>query len=197
MSRKSDKRQVAGGDPRLTSKPEPGPRLARGGSLFLLVLVVAGVTAMMVVSLVRFVAEPDPTVRAGPTYVTLALTTGAMLLMLALALNASYLPLLSRARVNDMSLVMWTMLAIGVVTGMLTLGGDVTQYAGRLVVAAIAFTFITVQHGRLAKARAGVPAAQTDTPAGQTDTPAGQTSTSAAEAQPHPRRRQRRGGRKH
>jgi hypothetical protein len=188
MSRRSDKRRAAGRAPRLTSDPAPGARLARGGSLFLLVLVVFVVTAMMVTSLVRFIVDPDPTVREGPMYVTLALTTGAMVLMLALALNASYRHFLSPARVKDLSLVMWAMLVTGVVTGLLTLGGDASQYAGRLIVAAIAFMFISVQNARLARARAAASAAQTSTSAGQTSTP-------AAEAQPHPRRRQRRGGR--
>ena len=60
-------------------------------------MVVFIVAVLMVVSLVDFVVKPDPAVRAGPMYVTLMLTTGAALLMLVMALNASFLPFVSRS----------------------------------------------------------------------------------------------------
>ena len=68
--------------------PHRQPSAARG--------VVCVVALLMVVSLVGFVLKPDPAVKAGPMYVTLALTTGAALLMLVMALNASFLPFISR-----------------------------------------------------------------------------------------------------
>jgi len=74
-----------------------------------LVSVVFVVALLMVVSLVEFMLKPDPAVRAGPMYVTLTLTTGAAMLMLVLALNASFLPFLSRERAPNVQLVMWAM----------------------------------------------------------------------------------------
>jgi hypothetical protein len=190
MSRRSGKPKVTGRDPRLTSSPAPAARLTRSVSLFLLTLVVLVVAVMMLSSLVGFVLEPDPDVRAGPMYVTLALITGATLLMAALTLNATYRPFLSRRRVNDMSLVMWSMLVTGLVTGVLIFGEDVTAYVARAVVAGIAFVFIAMQHSRLERARTAPPAERTDASAEQPSTP-------AAEGRPPVRSRQRRGGRKH
>jgi len=128
------------------------------------------------------VLKPDPAVKAGPMYVTLALTTGAALLMLFLALNASFLPFMSRERTRNVSLVMWVMGVTGIVTGLLTVGREASPFVTRLVLGSIAFTFITVQNARLAQARAAAPAGQAGPPAPQ--------------AQPRPRSRQRRGGRK-
>ena len=115
-------------------------------------------------------------------YVTLTLTTGAALLMLLVALNASFLPFMSRQRARDVQLVMWAMGVTGVVTGVLTLGGAVSSFVTRFVLASVAFMFITVQHARLARAREAAPARQAGPPAPQ--------------ARPHPRSRQRRAGRK-
>ena len=190
MSRRSGKPKVTGRDPRLRSSPAPTARLTRSVSLFLLVLVVLVVAVMMLSSLIGFVLAPDPDVSAGPMYVTLALTTGATLLMAALTLNVTYRPFLSPRRVNDVSLVMWSMLATGLVTGVLILGEDVTTYVARVVVAAIAFVFIAMQHSRLERARTAPPTERTEASAGQRSTP-------AAEARPPARSRQRRGGRKH
>jgi len=184
MSRRSDKPKMTGRDPRLTSSPAPAARLTRSASLFLLLLVVLVVAVMMLSSLIGFVLEPDPDVKAGPMYVTLAFTTGAALLMAALALNATYRPFLSRRRVNDLSLVMWSMLVIGLVTGLLTLGNDVGTYVARLVVAAIAFAFIALQYSRLERARTAPPTEGTDTSPGQRSTP-------PAEARPPARSRRR------
>ena len=183
MSRSmSNKRQPAGQGPGLTSRPTTGARTIRSGSLLLLVGVVLIVAVMMVVSLVGFVLEPDPAVRAGPMYVTLALTTGAALLMLLMALNASFLPLLSRQRSRDVQLVMTVMGVIGVGTGLLTLGGEVGFVVMRLALGAVAFMFIMLQNARLTRAR--------------TAAPAGRAQPSAPRAQSHPRNRQRRAGRK-
>ena len=183
MSRsRPNKRQPAGQGPGLTSRPEPSARAVRTGSLLVLVLVVAVVALMMVGSLVGFVLNPDPAVKAGPMYVMLALTTGAAMLMLVMALNASFLPFVSRRRVPDLHLVMWSMGVTGLVTGVLTLGGAATPYVTRLVLASMAFVFITVQNARLARARAAAPAGQVVPP--------------APPAQPRPRSRQKRAGRK-
>ena len=184
MSRSSsNKRQPAGQGRRETSPPETGARLIRSGSLLVLVGVVFVVALMMVVSLVGFVLEPDPAVKAGPMYVTLALTTGAALLMLFLALNASFLPIMSPRRARDAQLVMWVMGVTGIVTGLLTVGQEVSPFLMRLALGSIAFMFITVQNARLARARAAAPA------------PARKASPPASQGQPHSRSRQRRAGR--
>jgi hypothetical protein len=148
----------------------------------LLVGVVFIVALMMVVSLVGFVLKPDPAVKAGPMYVTLALTTGAALLMLFLALNASFLPFMSLERARNVSLVMWVMGVTGIVTGLLTVGREASPFVTRLVLGSLAFMFITVQNARLAQARAAARAGQAGPPTSQ--------------AQPRPRSRQRRAGRK-
>jgi len=70
----------------------------RTTSLLILVLVDFIVALLMVASFVGFVLKPDPTVRATPMLVTLTLTTGAALLMFTMALNASFLPFVSRQR---------------------------------------------------------------------------------------------------
>ncbi len=183
MSRsRSNKRQPSGQAPGRTSRPQPGARAIRTISLLVLVCVVSVVALLMVISLVGFVVRPDPAVRAGPMYVTLTLTTGAALLMLVLALNASFLPFMSRQRVSDLQLVMLAMAVTGVVTGLLTVGGEANAFVKRLILGGIAFIFITMQNARLARAREAGPAGQAGQPTPQ--------------VQPHPRSRQRRGGRK-
>jgi hypothetical protein len=155
MSRsKSNKPQSAGQSPGRVSRPTPGARSLRTSSLLVLVSVVFVVALLMVVSLVEFMLKPDPAVRAGPMYVTLTLTTGAAMLMLVLALNASFLPFLSRERAPNVQLVMWAMGITGIVTGLLTLGRAASPFATRFVLAGLAFVFITVQNARLARARA-------------------------------------------
>jgi len=168
--------------PSRTSRPATDAPAIRKVSLLLLVGVVFIVAVLMVISLVGFVLEPDPAVKAGPMYVTLTLTTGAALLMLFAALNLSILPFMSRQRARDVQLVMWAMGVTGVVTGVLTLGGAVSFVVTRLVLGSIAFMFIMLQNARLTRARAAAPARQTASP--------------ASRAQPHPRSQQRRGGRK-
>ena len=165
------------------SRSARGGGSIRTGSLFFLVVVVGIVALMMALSLVGAVVKPDPAVRAGPMYVTLALITGASLLMLVLSLNATFLPLMSRRQVPNFQLVMWAMGVTGVVTGLLTLGRTAGPYVTRFVVASLAFAFITIQEARLARAAAATPAQPEDRP--------------AARPQPHRRSRQRRGGRKH
>ncbi len=164
--------------------PTPGARSIRNVSLLLLVCVVGGVALLMVVSLAGFVLRPDPAVKAGPMYVTLALTTGAALLMLVMALNASFLPFIPRRMTADVHLVMWAMGITGIVTGLLTLGGTVTGIVMRLVMGSIAFMFITIQQARLTRARATAPAGQAG------------AGSPVPQARPHLSRRQRRGGRK-
>jgi hypothetical protein len=183
MSRsKSNKPQSAGQSPGRVSRPTPGARSLRTSSLLVLVSVVFVVALLMVVSLVEFMLKPDPAVRAGPMYVTLTLTTGAAMLMLVLALNASFLPFLSRERAPNVQLVMWAMGITGIVTGLLTLGRAASPFATRFVLAGLAFVFITVQNARLARARAAAPA--------------GPAAPPAPRAQPRTGSRQRRGGRK-
>jgi hypothetical protein len=151
-------------------------------SLLILVGVVFVVAVLMVISLVGFALKPNPAVKAGPMYVTLILTTGAALLMLFVALDASFLPFMSRQRARDLQLVMTAMGVTGVVTGLLTLGGEVSFIVARLVLSSIAFMFITVQNVRLARARAAAPV--------------GQAAPPATQGQPRARGQQRRGGRK-
>ena len=178
----SNKRQPAAQVPGRTSRTQAGAPSIRTVSLLLLVGVVGIVALLMVISLVGFVVKPDPAVKAGPMYVTLTLTTGAALLMLFVALNASFLPFMSRQRARDVQLVMWAMGVTGIVTGLLALGGEVTSFVTRLILSSIALMFITLQNARLARARAAAPAEQAGPPAPQ--------------AQPRPRSQQRRGGRK-
>ena len=183
MSSDSKKRRPAM-SPAPATRPGVAPRSMRSVSLLLLVLVDFVVAVMMVYDSATFIADPDPTVRAGPMYVVLALTTGAALLMFFMALNASLLPLLTPETARNVRLVMWTMGATGVITGVLTLGADVESIVMRLFVAALAFIFIRVQEARLDRARRrGFPeqvAAANDAPTA-----------------PRPKARQRRGGRKH
>ena len=141
------------------------------------------VAAMMVIESARFVASPDSGVKAGPMYVVLALTTGSALLMFVMALNASFVPLMSTQRARDVRLVMWTMGATGIVTGVLTLGGAAEGIVLRLFIGVLAFVFIRVQETRLDRARRS----------GQL----GRAVPSAQNTAPQPKARQRRGGRKH
>ena len=183
MSRsRSNERQPAGQGPGRTSPPTTGARSIRTVSLLILVGVVFIVALLMVVSLVGFVLRPDPAVKAGPMYLTLALTAGAALLMFFAALNASFLPFMSRQRARDVQLVMWAMGVTGIVTGLLTVGRVASPFVTRLVLGSIAFMFITMQDARLTRARAAATAGQAGPPAPQ--------------AQPRPRSRQRRAGRK-
>jgi hypothetical protein len=190
MSRgRSNKRPPAWQGPGRTSPPRTGARSIRTTSLLLLVCVVFVVALLMVVSFVEFVLKPDPTVKAVPMYVTLTLTTGAALLMFVMALNASFLPFISRERAPNVHLVMWAMGVTGIVTGLLTLGRAASPFVTRLVLGGIAFTFITMQNARLARARAA-----------QSGQRAAQPAEHAAPPAPRPERRsrarQRRGGRK-
>lgn len=163
------------------------PRLQTAGrsvhssTLLLLVMVVFIVALLMVLSLIGFVVKPNPAVKAGPMYVTLALTTLASLLMALMALNASYLPIIPAKQAPNIHLVMWAMGVTGVVTGLLTLGKSASSIAMRFTVAGIAFMFITTQNARRTRARAAASAGRASAPA-----PAA-----------HSRSRQRRGGRKH
>jgi hypothetical protein len=187
--RRSNKRQPAGQGPGLTSRPQTGGRSIHTVSLLLLLGVVFVVALLMVVSLVGFVLKPDRAVRAGPMYVTLTLTTGAALLMLIMALNASYLPFVSRQRAPNAYLIMSAMGVTGVVTGLLTVGRAASPFVIRLALGSIALMFITRQNARLARAREAARARQTGPPAPGAQRP-------ATRAQQHSRSRQRRGGRK-
>jgi hypothetical protein len=183
MSRsRSNKSRPAGQGPGRTSRPTTGARATRSISLLLLVAVDLIVAVMMVGSAVTFLIKPDPAVKAGPMYVTLALTTAAALIMFFMALNASFLPFLSHERARDVQLVMWGMAVTGILTGLLTVGAAATPFATRLLLGSLAFVFITVQNARLARARAAAAAGQPD--------------PFAPKAPPRPPSRQRRGGRK-
>ena len=165
--------------------PRPGaaPRTMRSASLFLLVLVDFVVAVMMVLESARFVNSPDPAVKAGPMYVVLALTTGCAVLMFVMALNASFVPMMRSQRARDLRLVMWTMGATGIVTGVLTLGTEVEGIVMRLFVGALAFAFIRIQEARLDKARRS----------GQL----GRVAPAGEKKAPQSKARQRRGGKKH
>ena len=185
MSRsRSNKQQPSGQGPDPMSRPQTGGRAVHTVSLLLLVVVVFIVALLMVRSFVGFVLNPDPAVKAGPMYVTLTLTTGAALLMLLVALNASYLPIMSRQRARDVYLVICAMGVTGIVTGLLTVGGAANPFVPRLVLGTVALLFISLQDARLARARADAAAGLATPPASQPPRP------------PHPPSRQRRGGRK-
>lgn len=186
----SSKRQSAGpGSGRTAPPPRRENGSIRAGTLLLLVIVVVATALLSVVSAAQFVAHPAAGVRAGPMYVTLALTTGAAMLMAVMALNASFLPIMSPQRAANVHLVMWSMGLTGVVTGILTVGGAAGSAVTRLVLGGLAFVFITTQNSRLARARAraqaGLPAA-----------PGGGAPAPARQAPAHAGSRQRRGGRK-
>jgi len=153
MSSNSNKQQPAGQGSSPAPHPGAGSRSIRSFSLLVLVSVDFIVAVMMVFSFARFVIDPDPAVKAGPMYVVLALTTSAALLMFLMALNASFFPVMTPQRARDVRLVMWTVGATGVVTGVLTLGGSIQGIVMRLLVATIAFVFIRVQEARLDRAR--------------------------------------------
>lgn len=179
---KSGKRSPGGRSLGRTAPPAAG-RSVHTTSLLILVGVVFVVALLMVISLVGFIYKPDPAVKAGPMYFTLAMTTGAMVLMSLLALNASFLTIMSPARTPNVQLVMWVMAGTGIVTGLLTVGKPVSGIVMRLLLAGIAFTFITIQQSRLTRARKAALAGQPGKPAARVET--------------HSRSRQRRGGRKH
>jgi hypothetical protein len=181
MSRSRSNKQQPGQGPGRTSPPTSSARSIRTGTLLALVAVDLIVALMMVVSSVGFVLDPDPAVKAGPMYVTLAFTTGAALLMFAMALNASFFPFLTRERVPSVNLVMWTMAATGIVVGLLTVGREAAPFVTRLVLGSVAYAFVMVQNARLARAREAARTGPADAPAPHTP--------------PRPRSRQRRGGR--
>jgi hypothetical protein len=166
--------------------------LIQGGSLFMLVGVVFVVSLRSVAKLIGFVHKPDPAVRAGPMYVTLALTTGALLLMLLMALNASYLPIIDRRRTPGLFLVTAAMGLTGAVTGLLTLGRDAMSMVIYLALGTLAFIFIIVRDTRLTRARAGAAAGQS----GDTDAARRSNPPEPRPRQAYPRSRQRRGGRR-
>jgi hypothetical protein len=182
MSNDSNNRQAAGRGQQLGARPGSGPWTTRSLTLLMLVLVDFVVAVMMVFLAGRFVVNPDPAVKAGPMYVVLALTTGAAVLMFVLALNSSFVPLMTPQRARDVRLVMWSMGATGVVTGMLTLGGAVQGIVVRLFVGVLAFVFISVQEARWERMRRN-PQLQQAAPAGE-------------KKRPQPKARQRRGGKK-
>jgi hypothetical protein len=182
MSNDSKNRPAAGPGPQLGARPGSGPWTTRSLTLLMLVIVDFVVAVMMVFLAGRFVVSPDPAVKAGPMYVVLALTTGAAVLMFVLALNSSFVALMTPQRARDMRLVMWSMGATGVVTGMLTLGGAVQGIVMRLFVGVLAFVFISVQEARWERMRRNPPL--------QEAAPAGPKKA------PPPKARQRRGGKK-
>jgi hypothetical protein len=182
MSRSSsNKRQPAGQGRGRTPAPGKGTGSIRTATLAMLVCVVLIVALLMVAELVRFALHPDPAVKAGPMYVILTLATIAAMLMLVLALNASFLPFMSRQRAANMGLVMWAMGLTAVVTGVLTVGQAAGSMVARFCIGGLAFVFITRQNARLARVRATAPADPVGPPAKPT--------------QVRPRGRQRRGGR--
>jgi hypothetical protein len=149
---RSTKREQSGPGSGQTLRPRAGFGSLGTGSLLVLVCVVFVAALMMVVSLAEFMLKPDPAVKAGPMYVTLALTTGAALLMFIMALNASFLPIITRKQAPNVYLVMGAMGVTGIVTGLLTVGREASPFVTRLVLASIALTFITLRHVRLVRA---------------------------------------------
>ena len=176
----------------LTTNPSKTAKGVRSTTLLLLVVVVVVIAATMVGSAVRFVLAPDPAVKAGPMYIVLAFMTVSSLLMALLAVNTTYYPMLRRRQANDVSLVMWTMAAVGTVVGILTLGGAVNSLVMRLFVGGMAYVFIWTQASRIEKARAAQAAGRAAAPAGRAATAA-----TPQPSRPRGKSRQRRGGRKH
>ena len=176
----------------LTTNPSKTAKGVRNTTLLLLVVVVVVVAATMIGSAVRFVLAPDPAVKAGPMYIVLAFMTVSSLMMALLAVNATYYPMLRRRQVNDLSLVMWTMAAVGTVVGILSLGAAVNSLVMRLFVGGMAYVFIWMQASRIEKARAAQAAGRPAAPARR---PA--TASAAQASRPRSKSRQRRGGRKH
>lgn len=174
--------KTPGRDPHLTTYPTKGAKTMRSGTLFLLVAVDVIVAVLMLGSCVAFLVKPDPSVRAGPMYVTLALMTICALLMAFMAVNLTFFPLLPRRQTPNATLVMAATGATGAITGILTLGGAVSPLVMRLLIGTIAYVFISVQASRLERARAVAPA--------------GNAASSAPRAQSPAKSRQRRGGRK-
>jgi len=179
---------MSGGKPRSTQRDTRGTQGRASGrsvfsvSLVMLVAVDFVVAASLVASLLGFVLKPDPAVRMGPMLVALGFTTGSALLMLVLALNASFLPRIPRQRVPDLQLMMLGMGITGVMTGILAVGGAANSMVIRLLFGGIAYVFIRMQDTRRAQARAAAAA--------------GRAAEPAPPPQPHARTRQRRGGRK-
>jgi hypothetical protein len=137
MSRgKPNSRKSAGQAPGDAPRPQPGAGSIRSMSLLLLLFVNLVVAVQMVLSFLGFAFNPDPDVKAGAMYVALTLTTGSAQLMLMMAVNASYLPLVSREQAPNVYLIMAAMGVTGVVTGLLTVGGATTPFAARLVCSA-------------------------------------------------------------
>lgn len=183
MNRGTSTRRPSSGGGR-GSRPPSGAatRAVRGGTQLALVLVDFLAAALLVGSSVSFVVKPDPAVEAGPMYVTLALTTISALLMLALAVNASFFPFLTRTQARDVRLVMLATGVTGIATGVLTVGTAAQSVVTILFVGAIAYVFIWTQEARLERAyRTG----QLPEAAPRREAP-----------KPRARNRQRRGGRK-
>jgi hypothetical protein len=175
------------------SRTERGmtPKAIRNGTLFALVLADFLAALFLVVKSVVFVVSPDPGVKAGPMYVTLALCTISALLMLTLALNASFLPILTRQRERDLRLVAWATGGTGVATGVLSVGAAAQPLVIALFIAAIAFVFIWIQEARIDRARRlGPPAG------GGGRAPARGEKAGVAGTMGTYKSRQRRGGRK-
>ena len=87
---------------------------------------------------------------------------------------------------------MWTMAAVGVVVGILTLGGAVNSLVIRLFVGTMAYVFIWMQASRIEKARAAQAAGRAPAQTGQRA-----TTPARGPSQPKTKSRQRPGGRKH
>lgn len=178
----STKGQPSGRQPGEGSRPGASPRAVRNVTLLALVLVEFLTVALLLGKCVSFVVNPDPAVKAGPMYVTLALTTISALLMLALAVNASLFPFVTQAQARDVRLVMVATGATGILTGVLTVGVAVQSVVTILFVGAIAYAFIWVQEARIERAYRSGRSSQPGQP--------GETT------KPRARSRQRRGGRK-
>lgn len=182
MSPGSSKKQASRQSRGTASRPRTNDRSMRALTQAMLVGADVIVALLMLGSLASFILRPDPAVKAGPMYVTLTLTTVAAVLMAFLAVNATFFPVFTRQQRANISLVMWTMAATGMVTGLLALGGAVNSIVMRLLVGSLAYIFISVQRSRIERAHATAPA--------------GQAPASAPRAQPSVKSRQRRGGRK-
>ena len=172
-----------------SSPPGMGPRTIRKGTLLVLALVNVAAALILLARTLVFVLDPDPAVKAGAMYVTLALCTMSGVLMAVMAVNIAIFRFMTRQQQRDMRLVAWATGGTGMVTGVLTVGTAAQTVVMPLFVGAIAFVFIWVQDARIDRAQ------RTGASQGSGAAPRAWRGTGGTGAK-REKTRQRRGGRK-
>ncbi|HMK92049.1 MAG TPA: hypothetical protein VK576_03540 [Thermoleophilia bacterium] len=185
-------------DDRAPAPPRRPGDSVRVSSLLLLDITVGVVAFLLLRGFLLFVRVPVHPARFPQLAAALGLMTAGVMLMLLLALNASFFRVMTRRTAASLSLVAWVAAVSGVVLGVAMGGSTASKYAGYVVVGGLAFVFISTQDARLAKARARAAAARQG-PSGGPEAPAsGARPSGRAQRppqQPRVRSRQRRGGR--